>query len=103
MFLNLGYIQVLAVNTDNMTSNEEAFASMENSFVLEHCIHCFNHTLQLSAKTLLCPFNAGLGKATEDDDNNDIDDLLDLDINNKNDKDGDDEDEEGGEKGEGRM
>jgi hypothetical protein len=47
-----------------------------NSFELENRVHCFNHTLQLSAKTLLCPFNAGLGKTSEDGDNNNIDDLL---------------------------
>ena len=96
MFSNLGYIQVLAVNADNATSNDtqgEALAGMENSFVLEHRVRCFNHTLQLSAKTLLRPFNAGLGNATEDE-NNDVDDLLDLDIDDEDDEDGDNEDED---------
>lgn len=83
------------MNADNATSNNtqgEALANMDNSFVMEHRVRCFNHTLQLSAKTLLCPFNAGLGKATERDDN-DID-PLDLDINGDDSEDGEDEDED---------
>jgi hypothetical protein len=67
--------------------------NMDNLFVMEHYVCCFNHTLQLSAKTLLCPFNTGLGKAIEHGDNNDID-PLDLDINGDNSKDGEDEDKD---------
>lgn len=77
------------MNADNATSNNtqgEALANMDNSFVMEHRVRCFNHTLQLSAKTLLKPFNAGLGKTTEDDANN-ADELLNID-------DSEDEDEE---------
>jgi hypothetical protein len=33
---------------------------MENAFEEVNRARCFNHTLQLSAKTLLKPFNAGL-------------------------------------------
>ena len=68
------------MNADNATSNNtqgETLAEMPNSFELENRVQCFNHTLQLSAKTLLRPFNVGLGKTTEDGDNADIDDLLD--------------------------
>jgi len=36
--------------------------------------------LQLSAKTLLHPFSAGLGKTTEDHDNNNVEGLSDEDI-----------------------
>src|SRR3984885_1706438 len=73
---------------------------MPNSFDLENCVRCFNHTLQLSAKTLLCPFNVGLGKkTTEDGDNNDGDDLLDEELddatNNDNDDTDNDDDDDG--------
>ena len=66
------------MNADNATSNDtqkKTLADMPNSFSLENRVCCFNHTLQLSAKTLLRPFNAGLGKMTDDGDNNDVDDL----------------------------
>ena len=36
--------------------------------------------MQLSAKTLLHPFSAGLGKTTEDHDNNNVESLSDEDI-----------------------
>ena len=51
---------------------------------------CCNHTLQLSTKTFLCPFNVGLGKTTEDGDNNDVEDLPNETID---DKDEDNEDD----------
>ena len=82
------------MNADNAMSNNtqsEAFADMANSFVLEHCVCCFNHTLQLSAKTLLHPFNAGLGKTPEDANTNDVDDFLNLE---SDDGDGEDDDED---------
>jgi hypothetical protein len=42
---------------------------MDNSFKKEHRVRCFNHTLQLSAKSLLRPFNTALsGKDTDGDD-----------------------------------
>jgi len=78
MCLNLSSLQILAVNVDNASLNDtqgQVLAGMANSFELENCVHCFNHTLQLSAKTLLHPFNVGLGKTTEDGDNNDVEDL----------------------------
>ena len=60
-------------------------------------MRCFNHTLQLSVKTLLHPFNAGLGKTTEVGDNGDVDDLLDQEDEDedKDAKDKDDDDDEG--------
>jgi hypothetical protein len=81
------------VNADNATSNDtqgETLAEMPNLFDLENRVRCFNHTLQLSAKTLLCPFNVGLGKTTEDDDNDDMDDLLDEELDDANDNDDND-------------
>jgi hypothetical protein len=67
---------------------------MPNSFKLENCVRCFNHTLQLSAKTLLHPFYVGLGKTTEleDGENNDVDDLLDQDDDDDDDDDEDNDD-----------
>jgi hypothetical protein len=58
----------------------ETLVEMPNSFKLKNRVHCFNHTLQLSVKTLLHPFNAGLGKATEDGTCDNVDDLLSLGI-----------------------
>jgi hypothetical protein len=74
----------------------EALAGMLNSFTLEHRVHCFNNTLQLSAKTLLHPFNAGLGKTPDNGDNVDVDDVtgLDLDEDSEDDADDNDNDEE---------
>ena len=82
------------MNADNATSNDtqgETLTDMPNSFSLKNHVHCFNHTLQLSAKTLLHHFNIGLGKTTDDGNNNDMDDLLDVDDNglDKDDKDDD--------------
>jgi hypothetical protein len=64
------------MNANNATSNDtqgESLADMPNSFSLENRVRCFNHTLQLSTKTLLRPFNVGLGKVTDDGDNKDVD------------------------------
>ena len=66
---------------------------MPNSFSLENCVHCFNHTLQLSMKTLLHPFNIGLGKMTDDGDNNDVDNLLDANDNGLDEDDNNDDDD----------
>src|ERR1700733_15276170 len=84
------------MNADNATSNDtqgETLTDMPNSFSLENRIRCFNHTLQLSAKTLLRPFDAGLGKTTDDGDNNDIDEK-DADDNGLDKDDDDDRNEE---------
>jgi hypothetical protein len=84
------------MNADNATLNDtqgETLAKMPNSFELENRVRCFNHTLQLSAKTLLRPFNAGLGKTSEDGDNPDVDDLLNSGVDDEE-EDEDDEDED---------
>jgi hypothetical protein len=77
---------------------------LDNTFEEENRVRCFNHTLQLSAKALLKPFNVGLsGKVTDDDNefaqDNDSDPAMFKDDNkdkNKGDEEeqGDDEDEE---------
>ena len=51
---------------------------MENSFEETNHVRCFNHTLQLSAKALMRPFNPALGKAPDIDSNGGQDDLLDV-------------------------
>jgi hypothetical protein len=86
------------MNANNATSNDtqgETLTDMPNSFSLKNHVHCFNHTLQLSTKTLLHPFNIGLGKMTDDGDNNDVDDLPDADENGLDKDDDDDDDDDG--------
>jgi hypothetical protein len=76
--------KILALNGDNATTNDKQTASlahMNNTFEEENRVRCFNHTLQLSATTLIRPFNTGMTKKDiEDDDgadsnNNDNPDL----------------------------
>ena len=79
--------------TDNPLSNDTqvaALAGMPNSFELDNHVCCFNHTLQLSAKALLRPFNAGLGDGTEDSTDNKVDDLLNMEDDDDDDDDDDD-------------
>src|SRR5271154_2741054 len=40
---------------------------MPNAFDEVHRVRCFNHTLQLSAKALLKPFNAGMSSNAKED------------------------------------
>ncbi len=72
---------------------------MENTFEEVNHACCFNHTLQLLAKTLLKPFNAGMSStklALEEEESKNVGDempiLLDSedDSNEDSDKDGDD-------------
>jgi TATA-binding protein-associated factor Taf7 len=61
-----------AVNTDNTTSNDTQTTKLDqldNTFDEENRVRCFNHTLQLSAKALLKPFNIGLSRKATDNDN----------------------------------
>jgi hypothetical protein len=63
--------KILAFNADNATSNDKQttkLSKLDNSFEEQNRVRCFNHTVQLSTKTLLTPFNTALSrKATEDD------------------------------------
>jgi hypothetical protein len=48
--------RILGINADNASANDKQttqLSSLNNSFKEEYQAHCFNHTLQLSAKTLL--------------------------------------------------
>jgi hypothetical protein len=88
------------VNADNATSNDTQMAALEdmdNTFEDMSRARCFNHTLQLSAKALLRPFNVGMSSTNpvlEKDETNDLDKemwtLLDKDAI------GDDETDDGG-------
>jgi len=42
---------------------------LDNTFDKENRVRCFNHTLQLSAKALLKPYNVGLSAKATDNDN----------------------------------
>jgi len=64
--------KIHAVNADNATLNDTQTTKLDqldDTFDEDNQVQCFNHTLQLSAKALLKPFNIGLsGKTTDDDD-----------------------------------
>jgi hypothetical protein len=62
--------KILGLNADNATANDTQTTkldSFDNSFKEEYRVWCFNHTLQLSAKTLLRPFNTALSREAADD------------------------------------
>ena len=88
--------KIHAVNTDNATLNNmqaTKLNQLDNTFDEENQVQCFNHTLQLSAKALLKPFNIGLsGKAA--DNNNKITPDDDGNLTTSVDDEGDKEDEE---------
>src|ERR1700722_5668054 len=90
---------MLAMNADNAAANDmqtTVLAQFDNSFEEEQGARCFNHTIQLSAKALLRPFNPALGKVTEEgviDNDNDMPNLEALD---NGDGDGDDDDADDG-------
>jgi len=86
---------MLAMNTDNAAPNDmqtAILAKLNNSFEEDQCARCFNHTIQLSAKTLLCPFNTALGAAgTADRASGDDDDTMpDLEVIEDDDDEADD-------------
>ena len=70
--------KIHAVNADNASPNDTLTTKLDqldNTFEEENRARCFNHTLQLSAKALLKPFNIGLsGNVTDDDDHSTQDD-----------------------------
>jgi hypothetical protein len=84
--------KILSFNADNATSNDTQttkLASLPNSFEEENRARCFNHTVQLSAKELIKPFNAGMGaRQASDGDNSLI--LEDIGDNSNGDEDEDD-------------
>ena len=97
--------KILSFNADNALPNDKQtskLADLPNSFEAVNRVRCFNHTMQLSARTLLAPFNAALGQALdvleEDGDEMDEDDEMvsdgDSDDHGNGKSDNDDEDEE---------
>jgi hypothetical protein len=64
-------VKIHMVNADNVTANDKQTTKLDallNLFKKENHIQCFNHTLQLSTKSLLAPFNPAIfQKATQDD------------------------------------
>jgi hypothetical protein len=64
--------KVLGINADNASANDTQMSELDvldNSFKEAYRARCFNHTLQLSVKTLLKPFNTALSGKGADDDN----------------------------------
>jgi hypothetical protein len=89
--------KIHVINVDNVTPNDKQttkFMALNNSFEEENCVRCFNHTLQLSAKFLLAPFNTAISqKATQDDEMLEEDDSDELMPEDDNDDNKDDEDD----------
>ena len=62
--------QILSFNADNASPNDkqtDTMATLPNSFEKENRVRCFNHMLQLSAKALVSPFNAGMKPIRDDE------------------------------------
>ena len=98
--------KILAVNADNATSNDTQTTklhTLDNSFDEENRVWCFNHTIQLSAKSLLKPFNTALSGTPTDDDmavtTEDDDDQM-IDQGDEDEEDEDDEEEDDEDEGE---
>jgi hypothetical protein len=74
--------KILVVNTDNATANNKQTTKLDtlnNLFEEANRVQCFNHTLQLSAKALLVPFNTAISRnaigddeVPEEDSNNEL-------------------------------
>jgi hypothetical protein len=91
---------MLAMNADNAAPNDTQtaiLAKLKNSFEEDQRARCFNHTIQLSAKTLLHPFNTALGAAgTADRASGNDDTMPDLEVIEDDDDDNDDDDDDRG-------
>ena len=63
--------KILTVNADNVMANDKQTTKLDtlnNSFEEANQVRCFNHTLQLSVKALLVPFNTTIfGNVTGND------------------------------------
>jgi len=68
--------------TQHAASNDtqaSCFAKLPNTFEEINHVCCFNHTLQLSAKTLLKPFNVALADGRNNHAEDDVPDLEEVD------------------------
>jgi hypothetical protein len=75
--------KILGVIADNASANDmmtRKLGRFNNPFKKEYHAQCFNHMLQLSAKTLLRPFNTALSRKVADDDDTSEDEEEDLPI-----------------------
>ena len=92
--------KILTVNADNMTANDKQTTkldSLNNSFNEENCVRCFNHTIQLSAMTLLKLFNMVLSRKAADKveaSEEDAEEELVLEIEEEDDDEGEDDDDQ---------
>jgi hypothetical protein len=93
--------KILALNADNATANDKQtskLSTLENSFEEENRVRCFNHTIQLSAKALLTPFNAALSRKGREDSPeiaaDSTDDIIILGADQEDEDDADDADDE---------
>jgi hypothetical protein len=96
--------KIHAVTADNAASNDtqvKALDKMDNSFKDDAHVRCFNHTLQLSAKVLLRPFNAAIcskkSAGHNDDDSGqaeEMPDLVEVPYEDDEDEDEDEDDDE---------
>lgn len=89
--------QIFTINADNASPNNTQTTALDllaNSFDEVNRVRCFHHTLQLSAHTLIRPFNTGM--TTKKADNNEDSDEVEMDEMPPSEDmfDGDDEDEE---------
>ena len=101
------------MTANNASSNNVQVAALyelENSFDAANHVQCFNHTIQLSSKALIKPFNVGMGKADGgvEDSPGDMPSLEEFDHDDDTDDDGDagffeDKDEEDDSEGESEM
>jgi len=74
--------RILACNNNNAASNNTqaiVLAKLPNMFEEINHVCCFNHTLQLSAKTLLKPFNVALADGRNNHAEDDVPDLEEVD------------------------
>jgi len=63
--------KILSFVADNASANDTqttALATLDNAFEEEAHVRCFNHTICLSAKAFLKPFNSALGAAADIED-----------------------------------
>ena len=87
-------------NGDNATSNNKQMTYLDklpNAFKEVNHVCCFNHTMQLSAKALMKPFDTPMASANSDGSKPpDANDMFSSELDNNNSDDSDEEDSEGG-------
>lgn len=90
----LNIFQILSFTGDNASSNDtqaEHLDTLPNSFDIFNHVRCFNHTMQLSAKGLLRPFNTDNDDKTATTPEPEVSNPDDADADNDDDKDDEDD------------